>query len=85
MGYYILPRDDSSDTNYWQYIPNFGGAVFFAVVFGLITIATVFQSIWYRAGYMWVLAMGTACKSESQLALICRDGNRVYISSRRTF
>jgi len=56
---HLVARAD--DTNYFQYTPNLGAAIFFAVVFGLITIATVFQSIWYKAGYMWVLAMGTSC------------------------
>jgi len=55
---HLLPRDDQ---NFFQYVPNFDAAIFFATVFGLITIATLLQSFWYKAGYMWVLAMGTAC------------------------
>jgi len=56
---HVIARDD--DINYFQYAPNFGAAIFFAAVFGLITVATVFLSFWHRAGYMWVLAMGTTC------------------------
>jgi hypothetical protein len=27
----------------------------------LITIGTIVQSVRFRSGYMWVMAMGTAC------------------------
>jgi hypothetical protein len=42
-------------------VPNLGAAIFFAIIFGFITAGIVMQSIYYRSGYMWVLAMGTTC------------------------
>ena len=59
----IVARDDreaSSVTivivvNYFQYTPNLEAAIFFDPVFGLITIGTIFQSIRYKSGYMWVM------------------------------
>jgi hypothetical protein len=56
--------------NYFQYIPNFPAAVFFAATFGLITIASVGLSIRYRTAYMWPLAMGTACPLRGLQVLI---------------
>jgi hypothetical protein len=47
--------------NYFQYDPNFFAAVLFATLFGLLTICTIVQIIYYKAGYMWVMAMGTTC------------------------
>ena len=47
--------------NYFQYIPNLGAAIFFAVVFTLITVGTIVHSIRFRSGYMWVMAVGTTC------------------------
>ena len=65
----IVARDDREDysvvilivENYFQYTPNLGAAIFFAAVFGLITICSLLQSIRYKSGYMWVMAMGTTC------------------------
>lgn len=47
--------------NYFQYNPNFFAAVFFATLFGLLAICTIIQVIYYKAGYMWVMAMGATC------------------------
>jgi hypothetical protein len=47
--------------NYFQYIPSLGAAIYFAILYGLITIATVVQCVRYKSAYMWVMAMGTAC------------------------
>lgn len=38
--------------------PNSGAAYFFAVLFGLALTAHIVQSIIYRKGYSWVIAMG---------------------------
>lgn len=67
----IAARDDREGSsvaiviveNYFQYTPNLGAAIFFAAVYGLITIGTILQSIRYKSGYMWVMAMGTTCIS----------------------
>ena len=62
MVLYVIDIPDLTTVNYFQYIPNFGSAIFFASVFGLITIATTVLSLRYKTRYMWVMAMGTACE-----------------------
>ena len=65
---HLVARDDCNSfaikltlDNYYQYTPNLGAAIFFAIVFAVITMGNLIQSIRYRTGYMWVLAMGTSC------------------------
>ena len=72
--------------NYFQYIPNLGAAIFFAIVFALITIGTIVQSIRFRSGYMWVMAMGTACILLFNSSVTDkRDGNWIQFPRKRPF
>ncbi|MCJ1339763.1 hypothetical protein MMC09_005054 [Bachmanniomyces sp. S44760] len=47
-----------SDPNVlWNYCPNLGAAIAFAVLFGLVTAAHITQAIMFRKGFCWVIAM----------------------------
>ena len=51
------PAKDDPDTMWPPFCPNVGAAYFFAVLFALTLIAHIVQSIIYRKGYSWVIAM----------------------------
>lgn len=52
-----LARTDPN-TAWPGFYPNSGAAYFFAILFGLTLTAHIVQSIIYRKGYSWVIAMG---------------------------
>jgi hypothetical protein len=41
----------------WVYFPNFAAAVAFSVLFGILTIAQLYQAVSYRNGFCWVIIM----------------------------
>lgn len=43
----------------WVYFPNFAAAIAFSVLFGVLTIAHVFQAATYRNGFCWVIIMAS--------------------------
>ena len=49
------PNDPDANFNY---CPSFSAAVFFAIVFGFVTITHLIQAITYKKPYAWVLIMG---------------------------
>ena len=59
------PAQADSKSAWPGFCPNSGAAYLFAVLFALTLIAHIVQSIIYRKGYAWVIAMGalwqTAC------------------------
>ena len=59
------PAQTDPNTAWPDFCPNPGAAYLFAILFGLTLTAHIAQSIIYRKGYSWVIAMGalwqTAC------------------------
>ncbi|CAD6577136.1 MAG: hypothetical protein ASARMPRED_008138 [Alectoria sarmentosa] len=59
------PAQTDPNTQWPKLCPNSGAAYLFAILFGLTLTAHIVQSIIYRKGYSWVVAMGalwqTAC------------------------
>ena len=59
------PAQTDPNTQWPSFCPNSGAAYLFAILFGLTLTAHIVQSIIYRKGYSWVIAMGalwqTAC------------------------
>ena len=52
------PARTDPNTQWPAFCPNSGAAYLFAILFGLTLIAHIVQSIIYRKGYSWVIAMG---------------------------
>ncbi|KAM0795707.1 RTA1 like protein-domain-containing protein [Usnea florida] len=59
------PAQTDPKSQWPEFCPNIGAAYLFAILFGLTLVVHIVQSIVYRKGYSWVIAMGalwqTAC------------------------
>lgn len=59
------PAQTDPNTAWPGFCPNSGAAYLYAILFGLTLTTHIVQSIIYRKGYSWVIAMGalwqTAC------------------------
>lgn len=81
------PAQTDPDTQ-WPHYPDFcprpGPAYLFAVLFGLTLIAHIAQSVIYRKGYSWLIAMGalweTACYLYRTLSINRVANENDYIS-----
>jgi hypothetical protein len=62
--------DDYSACNaYYTYNPSFEAAILFTVLFGILTIAHVFQAFWYKKRFTWVVIIGVLFELTS---FVCR-------------
>ena len=52
------PAQTDPNSQWPDFCPNIGAAYLFAILFALTLIAHIAQSIMYRKGYSWVIAMG---------------------------
>lgn len=62
--------DDYSACNaYYTYNPSFAAAILSIVLFGILTIAHIFQAFWYKKRFPWVVITGVLFEFTS---FICR-------------
>ena len=62
----LLPRVDDgglSDFEFYKYVPNIGGTVFYIIVFLLTTVLHTYQMIRTRTWFMIPFCIGGVCKS----------------------
>ncbi|KAF1352816.1 hypothetical protein EJ07DRAFT_168726 [Lizonia empirigonia] len=78
--------DDYSACNaYYTYNPSFAAAILFIVLFGILTIAHIFQAFWYKKRFTWVVISGVLFEFTSFIcrALGSRDQQDVGLATAR--